>query len=103
MEKLMISYLNISYPKAYVYKSKFGNLMYNMDKELHFERMIYTTYEVRRIKVVEQLESLFSCSNYLAELVYHNWLSSRPIYECLINSTNENILVPVKTVTNTTV
>lgn len=92
----MLQYLKTSYPNAYVYKTKFGNLIYNMDKERHFEMMTYSNLSLNRNKVVEQLQNLFCCSDYLADTVYHNWWYSIPMYERMDSTTNTEVLVPVK-------
>ena len=100
MEKLMMLYLNESYPNTYLVKSKFGEVLYQMN-----EGPLSSTSDsvsVMRYKVVEQLENLFCCSNYMAEVVYYHWFHSRPLYERVTNSTNGYILVPTKTTCNTT-
>ena len=98
MEKLMFKYLNGSYPTAYIWRSKFGELIYLnnnivLDKHLH----------LRRVEVVVQLVSLFSCDERYAYDVFDSWQASLPVYSRLGNSTNDNILVPLETVCNSTV
>ena len=94
----MFKYLNGSYPTAYVWRSKFGELIYLnnnivLDKHLH----------LRRVEVVVQLVSLFTCEESYANYVFDNWMASRPVYVRSVNSTNDNVLVPLKTVCNSTV
>ena len=97
MEKLMFKYLNGSYPTAYVWRSKFGELIYLnnnivLDKHLH----------LRRVEVVVQLVSLFSCDERYAYDVFDSWRAIRPVYVRVVNSTNEDVLVPLETEYNST-
>ena len=97
MEKLMFKYLNGAYPTAYIWKSKFGELIYInnnivLDKHLH----------IRRVEVVVQLVSLFSCDELYAYDVFDSWQASLPVYGRTGNSTNNTVLVPLTTELNTT-
>ena len=98
MEKLILTYLNVTYPNVYTYRSKFGDILYLnnnsvLDKHLH----------LRRVEVVVQLVSLFSCDERYAYDVFDSWQASLPVYSRLGNSTNDNVLVPLETVCNSTV
>lgn len=94
MEKLMFTYLCETYPDAYTYRSKFGDVLY-VSNEHHLH---YTT-----LNVVNQLILLFCCSGYDAKSVFENWKASRPVFVRAVNSTNEVVLLPLETECNTTV
>ena len=94
MEKLMFTYLCETYPDAYTYRSKVGDILYvSKEHRLHF------TY----LNVINQLVTLFCCSEYDADNAYENWKASRPIFVRAVNSTNEVVLLPLETECNTTV
>lgn len=103
MEKLIYSYLNTCYPDAYLIKSKFGYILFNIDRAAHFvaNDEVYK-FVVMRKPVVDRLVTLFSCSESDAELVYHNWFYSLPTYVKVNNATNETVLVKFESENNTT-
>jgi hypothetical protein len=98
MEKLMFKYLNGVYPTAYIYRCKFGEVLY-LDDGI----VVDNHYHIRRGEVVVQLVSLFSCDERYAYDVFDSWQATLPVYSRLGNSTNDNVLVPLKTVCNSTV
>lgn len=102
MEKLIYSYLNTCYPDAYLLKSKFGYVLYNMDKAAHFVADDIR-FVVMRKPVVDKIVTLFSCSENDAEHVYLNWYNSLPTYVKVNNTTNETVLVRFESEYNTTV
>lgn len=98
MEKLMISYLNVTYPNVYTYRTKFGDILY--DKNNH----VYASHlHIKRLNTVNQLMLLFCCSGLDADNAFESWKASRPVFVRFLNSTNESVLVPLKTECNTTV
>ena len=103
MEKLIYLYLNTCYPDAYLLKSKFGYVLFNMDKAAHFVTDNDIRFVVMRKPVVDRLVTLFSCSESDAELVYHNWFYSLPTYVKVNNATNETVLVKFESEYHTTV
>jgi len=103
VEKLMHLYLKTIYPKAYVYKSKFGSLIYNMDEATSFCLKFNTKFHINKKSVVNQLMHLFCCDENVAENVYYNWFESLPVYVMGKNLTCEDVLVPLVTECNSTV
>ena len=98
MEKLMFRYLNGVYPTAYIYRCKFGEVLYLDDG-----MVVDNHYHIRRREVVVQLVSLFTCEESYANYVFDNWRASRPVYVRSVNSTNDDVLVPITYELNTTV
>ena len=98
MEKLMFKYLNGVYPTAYIYRCKFGEVLYLDDG-----MVVDNHYHIRRREVVVQLVSLFTCEESYADYVFDNWRASRPVYVRSVNSTNDDVLVPLTYELNTTV
>ena len=98
MEKLMFKYLNGVYPTAYIYRCKFGEVLYLDDG-----MVVDNHYHIRRREVVVQLVSLFTCEESYADYVFDNWRASRPVYVRSVNSTNDDVLVSITTELNTTV
>ena len=98
MEKLMFKYLNGVYPTAYIYRCKFGEVLYLDDG-----MVVDNHYHIRRREVVTRLVSLFTCEESYADYVFDNWRASRPVYVRSVNSTNNTVLVPLTTELNTTV
>lgn len=94
----MISYLNVTYPTAYIYRCKFGEVLY-LDNGI----VVDNHYHIRRGEAVTRLISLFTCEESYANYVFDNWRASRPVYVRSVNSTNNTVLVPLKTECNTTV
>lgn len=97
MEKLMFKYLNGVYPTAYIYRCKFGEVLY-LDDGI----VVDNHYHIRRGEVVTRLVSLFTCEESYANDVFDNWRASRPVYVRSVNSTNNTVLVPLETVCNST-
>ena len=98
MEKLMFKYLNGVYPTAYIYRCKFGEVLYLDDG-----MVVDNHYHIRRREVVVQLVSLFTCEESYADYVFDNWRASRPVYVRSVNSTNDDVLVLITYELNTTV
>lgn len=93
MEKLMMTYLCETYPNAFMYRCKFGELLY-MSPTYHLH--------LAHATMVNQLISLFCCSWMDAEITFDKWKTSRPVMVRIVNSTNENVLVQLETECNTT-
>lgn len=102
MEKLMHLYLKTTYPKAYVYKCKFGSIIYNMDEPNCFRLKDNTTFQIMRKPTMDKLMDLFCCNENVAQYVYGNWFESLPKYVMGKNSTNKDVLLPYQTECNTT-
>ena len=102
MEKLMLLYLRTTYPKAYVYKSKFGCLIYIMDETKCFRLNANTKFHINKMPTMDKLMDLFCCDKNVAEYVYDNWFESLPKYIMGKNSTYEDVLVPLETECNLT-
>ena len=95
----MFKYLNESHPSAYIYRTKFGDLLY--DKQ---GSDFAVTREVSlKVNIVNQLKTLFSCDDLYATDVFDNWKANLRVYVRLESSTNETVLVPLETECNTTV
>ena len=94
----MFKYLNGVYPTAYIYRCKFGEVLYLDDG-----MVVDNHYHIRRREVVVQLVSLFTCEESYANYVFDNWRASRPVYVRSVNSTNDDVLVSITTELNTTV
>ena len=94
----MFKYLNGVYPTAYIYRCKFGEVLYLDDG-----MVVDNHYHIRRREVVTRLVSLFTCEESYADYVFDNWRASRPVYVRSVNSTNDDVLVPLTTELNTTV
>ena len=54
------------------------------------------------MNVVAQLVLLFSCDELDAYDVFDSWRAIRPVYVRVVNSTNEDVLVPLETEYNLT-
>ena len=102
MYKLMHLYLNTIYPKAYVYKSKFGCLIYIMDETKSYRLNANTKFHINKMPTMDKLMDLFCCDKNFAKYVYDNWFESLPVYVMGKNSTNEDVLVPLETECNLT-
>jgi hypothetical protein len=103
MEKLMHLYLKTTYPNAYVYKCKFGSLIYTMDETNRFRLKDNTKFHINKMPTMDKLMDLFCCDKNVAGYVYNNWFESLPKYVMGKNSTNEDVLVPLQTKCNSTV
>ena len=95
-------YLKTTYPKAYVYKSKFGCLIYNMDENTYCRLNDNTKFQIMRNPTMNKLINLFCCNENVAQYVYGNWFESLPKYVMGKNTTNEDVLVPLETEYNLT-
>jgi hypothetical protein len=98
MEKLILAYLNVTYPNVYTYRCKFGDILY-LNNNSVFDNHLH----IKRVNVVAQLVLLFSCDELDAYDVFDSWRDSRPVYVRVVNSTNDAVLVPLETVCNSTV
>ena len=92
----MFKYLNKSHPSAYIYRSKFGDVLYDKQGNDFEHNNIY------RGTILKQLMSLFCCDESYANNVYNNWRASLPVYVRVMNATNDNVIVPLETECNST-
>lgn len=81
MRKLMLKYLDEAYPNIYYKKTKFGNCLY--PHLLSFK------------EIFDTLSLLFSCSPHMARSVIDEWKNKLPVYESILNSTNEEVLIRI--------
>jgi hypothetical protein len=95
MKKLILDYLNTTYPNAYLKQTKFGSFLcgYNEDD---------SNWLGMKRNILETTQRLFSCDFATADEVLIEWAKSRPLYVSTENSTNEIVLVPATTELNTT-
>jgi hypothetical protein len=86
VKKLVFEYLNTTYPNAYIRSTKFGNLLcgYNKDD---------SGWLYERKNMLETVMNLFNCNFLTADDYIIEWCESRPIYELVVNSTNDKVLV----------
>ena len=103
MRKLMLLYLNTTYPKAYVYKCKFGSLVYIMDETKCYRLKDNSKSHINRLPNIDKLMDLFCCDKNIAGMIYDNWFDSLPVYVMGKNSTYKDVLVPLETECNSTV
>lgn len=96
MKKLMFKYLKKTYPKAYVVKTKFGNLPHFGDEGS------YTLLD-KKIRIITMLSDLFSCDKDFATEVYESWVGMLPVYVRMKNGTNSSVLVMEQTGCNSTI
>jgi len=99
----MLLFLKTTYPNAYVYKCKFGSLIYNMDETNRFRLNDNTKSHINRLLTMDKLIDLFCCDKNIAGMIYDNWFDSLPVYVMGKNSTYEDVLVPLETECNSTV
>ena len=86
MKKLILEYLNTTYPNAYIRQTKFGSLLCGYNEEDS------NWLEVKR-NILETTQRLFSCDFATAGEVLIEWSRSRPVYVSTVNSTNDVVLV----------
>lgn len=90
MRKLILKYLDETYPKSYIKETKFGNLLCFYDETwIHGE-------------VINTIQYLFSCNKDEARIVLEIWASSRPVHKNINNTTNPDILIRKQTEYNST-
>ena len=84
LKKLMFKYLDCAYPNVYFKMTKFGKCLAdgNRPKEV-----------VLGLDMVRQLVALFDCSENEGHKIVREWLSARPVYENILNSTNPHVLI----------
>ena len=102
MRKLMLLFLKTTYPNAYVYKCKFGSLIYTMDETNRFRLKDNTNLHINKLPNVDKLMHWFCCDKNIAGMIYDNWFDSLPVYVMGKNSTYEDVLVPLETECNST-
>jgi hypothetical protein len=93
----MFIYLNESYPNVYIYRCKFGDVLYDGLGQMTIGR------HASRSDIAKKLTTLFSCDELDSYDVYDSWSASRPVYVGIKNATNENVLVPYESETQLTI
>ena len=95
-------YLKTTYPKAYVYKCKFGSLIYIMEETKCFRLNANTKFHINKMPTMDKLMDLFCCDKNVAGYAYDNWVVSLPVYVRVMNATNEHVIIPLETECNST-
>lgn len=91
---MMFIFLDNMNPKLFMLKTKFGTVP-------HYEREgTYAIADEKRSQV-NKLCDYFSCHYVDALAIYDKWLSTKPIYVRVKNSTNKSVYVPESRVDNT--
>lgn len=85
MEKLVFEYLSGSNPDVYIKKTKFGHCISVPDKNMQW-------FQLEDI-LIKKIQSMFSCSERVAERLVDVWVNSRPVYVEIPNSTNDSVLM----------
>jgi hypothetical protein len=85
MEKLVFEYLSRSNPDVYIKKTKFGHCICVPDKNMQW-------FQLEDI-LIKKIQSMFSCSERVAERLVDVWVNSRPVYVEIPNSTNDSVLM----------
>lgn len=85
MEKLVFEYLSGSNPDVYIKKTKFGHCICVPDKNMQW-------FQLEDI-LIKKIQSMFSCSERVAERLVDVWVNSRPVYVEIPNSTNDGVLM----------
>ncbi len=85
MEKLVFEYLSGSNPDVYIKKTKFGHCICVPDKNIQW-------FQLEDI-LIKKIQSMFSCSERVAERLVDVWVNSRPVYVEIPNSTNDGVLI----------
>lgn len=85
MEKLVFEYLSGSNPDVYIKKTKFGHCICVPDKNMQW-------FQLEDI-LIKKIQSIFSCSERVAERLVDVWVNSRPVYVEIPNSTNDSVLM----------
>ena len=96
MKKFVFEYLNTTYPNAYIKKTKFGNLLCGYNE--NDNNWLYV-----RKHMLDTIMLLFGCNFLTADDYIIEWCETRPVFVSVMNSTNDEVLVPVKEEINTTV
>ena len=86
----MFRFLNTLRPNLYFIRTKFGDVP-QYYKEWNRN---YAIVEMK-YKDIDKLCNTFGIFKEDGVIVYNNWLSSRPVYTRLKNSTNDSVLVAV--------
>jgi hypothetical protein len=86
MEKMMFKFLDLMNPNIYVLETKFGNIV------RYGRKGDYVVTGDKR-KQILSLCSFFTCEFDYGLSVYEKWLSGKPIYVRIKNSTTD-FLVP---------
>ena len=104
MKRIMMLYLNSTYPEIYLLKLDFlGDIVQTFDeskqKDWFDDRGVTSSpnsWWIMRKKAISMLELMFSVDHVTADSVLNDWVNCRPKYEYVRNSMNEQVLVPVK-------
>lgn len=104
MKRIMMLYLNSTYPEIYLLKLDFlGDIVQTFDeskqKGWFDDRGLNSSPDswwMMRKKAISMLELMFSVDYVTADSVLNDWVNCRPKYEYVRNSMNEQVLVPVK-------
>lgn len=99
MKKLIFEYLNTAYPNTYIKKTRFGNLLCGYSES----DSGWTRWLEIRENMGKTVMKLFSCNLKISDDTIKEWCETRPVFESVINSTNDEVLVPVRIELNTTV
>ena len=81
----MFEYLSGSNPDVYIKKTKFGHCICVPDKNMQW-------FQLEDI-LIKKIQSIFSCSERVAERLVDVWVNSRPVYVEIPNSTNDSVLM----------
>lgn len=110
LKRLMMSYLNTTYPEIYLLKLDFlGDIVQTFDeskqKGWFDENGVNSSPDswwMMRKKIISRLELMFSVDHVTADSVLNDWVNCRPKYEYVRNSMNEQVLVRVMEECHTT-
>ena len=78
MEEMMFEFLNDYYPEVYL---------------LRFHSNLFPVISGNKCEHIKTLCNFFSCEFDYGVEVYEKWLSNRPIYTNIENSTNGDVLI----------
>ena len=82
LRKLMWTYLDMNHPTVYIKETVFGDCLSNFHDDY-----------ISRREMIKELVKIFTCDEPMAELCLHSWISSRPRYKSVRNSTNPHVLI----------
>ena len=104
LKRLMMSYLNTTYPEIYLLELDFlGDLIQTFDERKKdcwtdirkVGRSKDSWFDMRK-EVIKGLMLMFSVNYVTADTVVNNWVDCRPKYKYVRKSMDEQVLVPVK-------
>lgn len=90
MRKVIFKFLDTKYPNAFVKQTIFGSLTMYGDNAMY------------NLALVRELCDWFDVTHVFAEHNLKVWISKLPVVVSIRNSTNPDVLVMERTVTNTT-